>query len=82
VTSAVSGGPYPEGRPIQVQGVFASLFDFSFRLFITGRIIRVLYVLSTIIVAFWTLFFILVAFRSSERSPGKRFCTSCGKALA
>jgi Domain of unknown function (DUF4282) len=50
---------------MQVEGFFASLFDFSFRTFITERIIKVLYVLSTIIVALWTLFFVLVAFRNS-----------------
>jgi Domain of unknown function (DUF4282) len=49
-----------------VQGFFASLFDYSFSSFITGRIIKVLYVLTTIIVGLWTLFFILVAFRESS----------------
>jgi Domain of unknown function (DUF4282) len=49
-----------------LQGFFASLFDYSFSSFITGRIIKVLYVLTTIIVALWTLFFILVAFRESS----------------
>ena len=49
-----------------VQGFFASLFDYSFSSFITSRIIKVLYVLTTIIVALWTLFFVLVAFRQSS----------------
>jgi hypothetical protein len=50
---------------MQAKGFFASLFDFSFSVFITSRIIKVLYVLSTILLALWTLALILLAFRSS-----------------
>jgi Domain of unknown function (DUF4282) len=50
---------------MQPQGFLASLFDFSFTTFITGRIIKILYVLSTIIVALWTLAFVLFAFKAS-----------------
>lgn len=50
---------------MQAKGFFVSLFDYSFRSFITPRIIKVLYVLMTIIVALWTLLVILLAFKSS-----------------
>ena len=51
---------------MQAKGFFASLFDFSFSTFITSRIVKVVYVLTTIVVALWTLFFILLAFRVSK----------------
>ena len=51
---------------MQAKGFFASLFDYSFSSFITSRIVKVLYVLSTIVVALWTLAFILFAFRLSS----------------
>jgi hypothetical protein len=51
---------------MQAKGFFASLFDFSFSSFITPRLVKVLYVLMTIVVALWTLLFVLLAFRSSK----------------
>jgi uncharacterized protein DUF4282/zinc ribbon protein len=51
---------------MQAKGFFASLFDFSFSSFITPRLVKVLYVLMTIVVALWTLLFVLLAFRSSS----------------
>jgi len=66
VTAAAGGCIQAEGKLMQDQGFFASLFDFSFSSFITGRIIKILYVLTTIVVALWTLFLILVAFKSSS----------------
>jgi Domain of unknown function (DUF4282) len=42
-----------------------SLFDYSFSSFITSRIVKVLYLLTTIVVALWTVAIILLAFRSS-----------------
>jgi hypothetical protein len=50
---------------MHAKGFFASLFDYSFSAFITSRVIRVLYILTTIILALWTLVFVLAAFRSS-----------------
>jgi hypothetical protein len=50
---------------MQAKGFFASLFDYSFSAFITPKIIKLLYVLSTIVVALWTLVVILWAFRQS-----------------
>lgn len=51
---------------MQAKGFFGSLFDYSFSSFITSRIIKVLYVLTTIVVALWTLVIILVAFKASS----------------
>jgi hypothetical protein len=57
--------PSAERKLMQAKGFFSSLFDYSFSSFITPRIIRILYILSTIVVALWTLLFILLAFKSS-----------------
>ena len=51
---------------MQAKGFFASLFDFSFTSFITPRLVKVLYVLMTVVVALWTLAFVLIAFKSSS----------------
>src|SRR6266550_2962828 len=51
---------------MQAKGFFASLFDYSFSSYITPRIIKVLYVLETVIVALWTLVIILLAFKTSS----------------
>jgi hypothetical protein len=51
---------------MQAKGFFSSLFDYSFSSYITPRIIKVLYVLATVIVALWTLLIILAAFRASS----------------
>lgn len=51
---------------MQAKGFFASLFDYSFSSYITPRIIKVLYVLATVLVALWTLVIILVAFKASS----------------
>jgi Domain of unknown function (DUF4282)/zinc-ribbon domain len=50
---------------MQAKGFFASLFDYSFSAFITPKIIKLLYVLSTIGVALWTVIVILWGFRQS-----------------
>jgi Domain of unknown function (DUF4282) len=50
---------------MQAKGFFASLFDYSFSSFITPKIIKLLYILSTIVVGLWTLFGILWAFKQS-----------------
>lgn len=51
---------------MQPNGFLNSLFDYSFSSFITSRIIKVLYVLTTIVVALWTLLLILAAFNASS----------------
>lgn len=50
---------------MEASSFFGSLFDFSFSRFVTTKIIRVLYILSTILIALWTLIIVLAAFRSS-----------------
>jgi uncharacterized membrane protein len=50
---------------MQGTSFLSSLFDYSFSTFITSRIIKVLYILTTIVVAFWTLALILYGFRAS-----------------
>lgn len=50
----------------QARGFLGSLFDYSFSSYLTPRIIKVLYVLATILVALWTLLVVLVAFRASS----------------
>jgi uncharacterized protein DUF4282 len=51
---------------MEAKGFFGSLFDYSFSSYITPRIIKVLYVLATILVALWTLVIILIAFKASS----------------
>lgn len=62
--------PYGSGdRPLradEVKGFFGSLFDFSFRSFITGRLIRVLYVLGMIGLALWSLTWLVSALVSQD----------------
>lgn len=51
---------------MQARGFFSSLFDYSFTSFITPRIIRVLYILATIMIAVWTLLLVLASFNVSS----------------
>lgn len=51
---------------METKGFFTSLFDYSFSSFITPRIIKVLYVLTTLVLALWTLADIFIAFRLSS----------------
>jgi uncharacterized membrane protein len=50
---------------MQANGFFRALFDYSFSAFITSRIVTVLYVLTTIVVALWTVLIVLLAFKAS-----------------
>jgi uncharacterized protein DUF4282/zinc ribbon protein len=54
-----------EGNPMEAKGFFASLFDYSFSAFITPKIIKLLYILSTIVVVLWTIIAILWGFKAS-----------------
>ena len=45
---------------------FSSLFDYSFSSFVTPRIIRILYVLATILISLWTLALVLAGFNISS----------------
>ena len=51
---------------MQARGFFSSLFDYSFTSFVTPRIIKVLYVLATIVISLWTLLLVLAAFNVSS----------------
>jgi hypothetical protein len=51
---------------MEAKGFFGSLFDYSFSSFVTPRIIKILYVLATILISLWTLFLIAAAFNVSE----------------
>jgi uncharacterized protein DUF4282 len=54
-----------KGLLMEVRGFFASLFDYSFSSYIAPKIIKVLYVIMTVLVALFTLLFVLYAFRVS-----------------
>jgi hypothetical protein len=51
---------------MQPKGFMTALFDFSFTAFVTPKIIKILYVLATILVSLWTLVLILAAFNESS----------------
>lgn len=51
---------------MQAKGFFAALFDYSFTSFVTPRIIKVLYVLATVLISLWTLLLVLAAFNFSS----------------
>lgn len=53
----------PGEGPIQSRGFFTSLFDFSFRSFVTSRVIGILYVISIIVLVLDSIFWIALAFR-------------------
>ena len=52
------GGPQP-------RGFFGSLFDFSFNSFVTSKIIGVLYVISVVLLALFSILWIVAAFNQS-----------------
>ncbi|CAA9384403.1 MAG: hypothetical protein AVDCRST_MAG93-9378 [uncultured Chloroflexia bacterium] len=75
-TGSGSGGPDDQSRPmyggqqqgnlgVSTKGFFGSLFDISFRSFVTGKIIGILYVISVVILALISIFYIVVAFNNS-----------------
>jgi hypothetical protein len=51
---------------MQAESFFRSLFDYSFSSFVTPRIIKILYVLATIVISLWTLFLVLAGFNVSS----------------
>lgn len=55
---------------MQAKGFFSSLFDYSFTSFITPRIIRILYILATILISLWTLALVVAAFNVSSTVGG------------
>jgi Domain of unknown function (DUF4282) len=65
------GGGYPSGpgggQPMQAEGknFFAALFDYSFNSFATPGLIRVLYIIGTVVIALGWLGYSVVAFQFS-----------------
>ena len=51
---------------MQPKGFLAALFDYSFTSFVTPKIIKMLYVLATIVISLWTLVLVLAAFNASS----------------
>ena len=51
---------------MQAKGFMAALFDYSFSSFVTPKIIKILYVLATIVISLWTLALVLAAFNASS----------------
>jgi Domain of unknown function (DUF4282) len=59
------GPPAAASRGADSRGFLSALFDFSFTSFVTTRIIKVLYVLITVLVSLVALFYTIIAFRLS-----------------
>jgi Domain of unknown function (DUF4282) len=57
--------PPPAAQSVDAAGFFQSLFDFSFRVFITPKIVKVLYILAMIGIGLACLVFIISAFARS-----------------
>ena len=55
---------------MESKSFFGSLFDYSFSSFVTPRIIKVLYVLATILISLWTLLLVVAAFNVSDGTGG------------
>jgi len=66
MSAARPAQPKDEGE----KGFFGSLFDFSFKSFVTPKIIRVLYVLFTIWTALVALVLLIVGFRTGGMAGG------------
>jgi len=52
-------------KPAQ-KGFFASLFDFSFKEFITLKLLKILYILGILFIGLFILFLILAGFKNSK----------------
>ena len=59
------GPPAAASRGADSRGFLSALFDFSFTSFVTTRIIKVLYVLITVLVCLAALVYTILAFRIS-----------------
>jgi len=51
---------------MEAKGFFTSLFDYSFSSFIAPKIIKILYGIATVLIALYTLGFVLLAFQLSS----------------
>jgi ABC-type proline/glycine betaine transport system permease subunit len=59
------GGAMSSAQAADARGFFAALFDFSFTSFVTVKIIKVLYVLITVVVTLFWLGYSVIAFKAS-----------------
>jgi ABC-type proline/glycine betaine transport system permease subunit len=59
------GAAMSSAQAADARGFFGALFDFSFTSFVTVKIIKVLYVLITVLVALFWLGYSIIAFRAS-----------------
>ena len=51
--------------PVTSRGFFASLYDLSFRKFVTPTIIQIIYIVTLIVIAIWSLMFLFAGFMPS-----------------
>ncbi|ASU84658.1 DUF4282 domain-containing protein [Nocardiopsis gilva YIM 90087] len=86
------GGPYgpgtpppPPGAPGQPmpteKGFFGSLFDFSFREFVTSKIIKLLYILWLVLIGIFTLSGVITSFGFMAIEPVSGFLGLLGTIL-
>ncbi|MBB6171042.1 hypothetical protein HNR23_001102 [Nocardiopsis mwathae] len=86
------GGPYGPGTPPPPpggavpqapvpKGFFGSLFDLSFRDFVTSKIIKLLYILWLVMIGLFTLSGIITAFTIMAIEPVSGFLTLVGAVL-
>ena len=55
-----------ELNPDQAKGFFAALFDFSFNSYVTKKFIKLIYVLATVMIGFFTFIFLIAALASGR----------------
>ena len=53
-----------------LSGFFAALYDFSFHSFVTPKIVRIVYVIALVIIALWSLSFLISGFIVSRTFLG------------
>jgi len=61
-----SSGPPPTPPSDGAKGFFGALFDFSFASFITPKIVKIAYVLATVLLSLALLIYLLMAIASEE----------------
>jgi hypothetical protein len=66
-----ASGPSPE--PASTKGFFAALFDFSFESFVTPKIVKVVYLVITMLVALGLIVFIIGGFVGDQPALGILF---------
>lgn len=61
------GGPAPSS---ETKGFFGALFDFSFNTFVTPKIVKIVYVLVTILLALAWIVYVIIGFATEEPAIG------------